>query len=203
MHRRTGLARPRFAASLLAGAAALGLIGCSPTPSASPTASPTPTFTPAPTMEPSAEPTVMPTTAATTTAGTAACTAADLKASHGLVEGAAGSRLTAVVLVAQVACSIDAFPAFALRDANGGALVGGTAGGPGTLELDPNASYQSDVRLANWCAPDPAFPVTLELRIGGEEVAVTGSSFPEEGDVPPCNGGGGPVLEAGAWAPSG
>ena len=79
----------------------------------------------------------------------------------------------------------------------------GTAGGPGTIELDPNASYQSDVRLANWCAPDPSFPVTLELKIGAEEVAVTGSSFPEQGDMPPCNGDGGPLLEAGAWAVSG
>jgi hypothetical protein len=192
----------RVAASILAGAAALGLVGCSPTPSASPTASPTPTFTSAPTLEPSAEPTAPPTTVPTAAAA-AACTAADLKASHGLVEGAAGSRLTTVVLVAQVACSIDAYPAFALRDSGGSALVGGTAGGPGTIELDPDASYQSDVRLANWCASDPAFPVKLELKIGAEEVAVTGSSFPEEGDMPPCNGGGGPVLEAGAWAVSG
>jgi hypothetical protein len=192
----------RVAASLLAGAAALGLIGCSPTPSASPTASPAPTFTTAPTIEPTVEPTVLP-TAVAATAGAAACTAADLKASHGLVEGAAGSRLTTVVLVAQVACSIDAFPAFGLRDANGGALVGGTAGGPGTIDLDPNASYQSDVRLGNWCAPDPAFPLELRLKVGADEVAVTGSSFPEQGDMPPCNGDGGPILEAGAWAVSG
>jgi Protein of unknown function (DUF4232) len=192
----------RVAASLLAGGAALGLIGCSPTPSASPAASRTPTFTSAPTIEPTVEPTILP-TAVAATAGAAACTAADLKASHGLVEGAAGSRLTTVVLVAQVTCSIDAFPAFGLRDANGGALVGGTAGGPGTIDLDPNASYQVDVRLANWCAPDPSFPVTLELKIGAEEVAVTGSSFPEQGDMAPCNGDGGPILEAGAWAVSG
>ena len=203
MQGRTGLARTRIAASLLAGALALGLIACSPTPSASPTPTPTPTSTNAPTVAPSAAPTVLPTTAATAAAGTPACTAADLKASHGLVEGAAGSRLTTVVLVAQVACTIDAFPAVGLRDANGGVLVGGTAGGSGTIELDPNASYQGDVRLANWCAPDPAFPVTLQLEIGSEEVAVTGSSFPEEGDMPPCNGGAGPVLEAGAWAVSG
>ena len=153
-------------------------------------------------MEPTVEPTVLP-TAVAATAGAAACTVADLKASHGLVEGAAGSRLTTVVLVAQVACSIDAFPAFGLRDAGGAALVGGTAGGSGTIDLDPNASFQSDVRLGNWCAPDPAFPLELRLKIGADEVAVTGSSFPEQGDMPPCNGDGGPILEAGAWAVSG
>ena len=203
MQGRAGLARTRIAASLVAGAVALSLIGCSAAPSASPTPTPTATFSNAPTVVPSPPPTVLPTTAATAAAGTPACAAADLKASHGLVEGAAGSRLTTVVLVAQDACTVDAFPAFGLRDANGGALVGGTAGGSGTIELDPNASYQSDVRVANWCGPDPAFPVTLQLEIGSEEVAVTGFSFPEQGDMPPCNGGAGPILEASAWAPPG
>jgi Protein of unknown function (DUF4232) len=202
MPARTGVARLRFAASLLAGAAALGLIGCSPAVTASPTAAPTPTFTSPPTIAPSGPPTIEPTVAATTATGAPACTADDLKASHGLVEGAAGSRLTTVVLVAQVACSIDAYPAVGLRDADGAVLVGGVAGGPGRIDLDPDGTYESAVRFGNWCGTDPAFPVTLDLRIGGGEVAVTGSSFPEEGDMPPCNGGGGPVLEAGAWAPS-
>jgi hypothetical protein len=62
----------------------------------------------------------MPTTSGIAAAGAPACTAADLKASHGLVAGAAGSRVTSVVLDAQVACSIDAFPAFGLANANAG-----------------------------------------------------------------------------------
>lgn len=193
----------RAAALLIAGAAALGLVGCSPTPSASPTAAPTATITSAPTTAPSAAPTVLPTTAATTAAGAPACTAADLKASHGLVEGAAGSRLTTVVLVAQVACSVDAFPAVGLRDAHDAVLVGAAAGGSGRIDLDPDGSYESAIRFGNWCGADPAFPLTIVLEIAGEEVAVTGSSFPEEGDMPPCNGGAGPVLEASAWAASG
>lgn len=86
-----------------------------------------------------------------------------------------------------------------LRDANGAELVGSTAGGAGRIDLDPNASYSSEVRFANWCDPDPASPVALVLRIGADEVGVTGSSFPEVGDMPPCNGAGGPRLEAGAW----
>jgi uncharacterized protein DUF4232 len=202
MPARTGVARLRFAASLLAGAAALGLIGCSPAVTASPTAAPTPTFTSPPTIAPSGPPTIEPIASATTATSAPACTADDLKASHGPVEGAAGSRLTTVVLVAQVGCSIDAYPAVGLRDANGAVLVGGVAGGPGRIDLDPNGSYESAVRFGNWCGTDPAFPLTIDLRIGGGEVAVTGSSFPDEGDMPPCTGGGGPVLEAGAWAPS-
>ena len=202
MPARTGVARLRFAASLLAGAAALGLIGllarghCLADRGLDP--------------DPHQPADIRANRAADRPAHRRRdegswrpeCTADDLKASHGLVEGAAGSRLTTVVLVAQVACSIDAYPAVGLRDSHGTFLVGGVAGGPGRIDLDPDRSYESAVRFGNWCATDPAFPLTLDLRIAGGEVAVTGPSFPEDGDMPPCNGGGGPVLEAGAWAPS-
>jgi hypothetical protein len=106
-----------------------------------------------------------------------------------------------VVLVTAVACSIDTFPTLGIRDAGGAAIVGGTAGGTGRMDLSPDGSYTSEVRIANWCAPEPSFPLALELRLGDEELAVTGSSFPEEGNLPPCNGSGAPVLEAGAWTP--
>src|SRR5204862_2968906 len=117
-----------------------------------------------------------------------------------LVEGAAESRLTTVVLVAAAKCSVDLHPAMGIRDANGRELVGSTAGGAGRIDVDPNASYTSAVRFANWCNPDPLFPLSLVIRLGAEAVVVTGSPFPDEGDMLPCNGGGGPVLEAGAWA---
>src|SRR5262249_15499479 len=105
-------------------------------------------------------------------------------------------------LVAAIKCSVDAFPAFGIRDANGRELVGSASAEPGRIDLDPNASYQSDVSFANWCGTDPQFPLTLELRLAGQRVGETDSSFPDEGDMPPCNGGGGPVLEGRAWAVS-
>jgi len=181
---------------------AFGLVACSATPSLSPSAVPTIVPTPTPTIAPTA--TAAPATATVTPAPSSisaapACTAADLKASHDLVEGAAGSRLTTVVLVAASACSVDLYPAMGIRDANGGELVGSTAGGAGRLDLDPNASYASAIRFVNWCSPDPAFPLSLVIRLGAGEVRVSGSSFPDEGDMPPCNGGGGPALEAGQW----
>ncbi len=178
------------------------------------TTSPAPTSTPgtsvAPTAAtseptPTAGPSSAPGTPAATEASTApACEPADLKASHGLVEGAAGSRFTTVVLTAAVVCSVDAFPAFGLRDAKGAVLVGAAASGPGRIDVVAGASYESNVRLANWCADDPAFPLSFELIVGGAEVDVTGaSSFPEEGDLPPCNGvTQGRVLEATAWLES-
>jgi hypothetical protein len=197
-----GGARTRAAAPFLAVVLVLSLVACSSTPTAAPTAGPT--------LAPAATPTLAPTETATpatqavtppptTISAAAPCTAADLKASHDLVEGAAGSQFTTVVLVAASRCSTNTFPAMGLRDANQRELVGSTAGGTGRIDLDPNASYTSAVRLANWCNPDPTFPLSLVVRIGAEEVAVTGSSFPDQGDMPPCNGGGGPVLEAGQW----
>lgn len=202
---RRGHSRSRGAAPLVAAVLALGLVACAPTPASSPSVAPTAAETAIPTGTPTAPPpTTVPT--GTATVGASACAAADLKASHGLVEGAAGSLLTSVILVSQVACSVALYPAFGLRDGNGAALLGGVAGGPGRIDLSPDASYESAVRLANWCAPDPTFPLALVLMVGAdggvEELAVTGSSFPDEGDMPPCNGGGGPILEAGAWTPA-
>ena len=149
---------------------------------------------------PAPSPSPSPSAAATSLSAATACTAADLKASHGLVEGAAGSVLTQVVLVSQSPCSTDGSPALGIRDANGAELVASSTAASGRIDLHPNVSYSTNVRFGNWCNPDPAFPLELVLRIGGADVKVTGTSFPDEGDMPPCNGGGGPVLEATAWA---
>ena len=203
---RRGRIRARAAAPLVAAAFTFALLACAPSPPATPTPAPTatPFATITATMIPtqsaaSPSPTLLPSPAGTGISGAQPCTASQLKASHGIVEGAAGSRLTEVVLVASESCSVDAFPAFGIRDANGAELVGSVAGGPGRIDLDPDASYQSALRFANWCGTDPTFPLSLVLRVGAEEVDVTGSSFPDEGDLPPCNGGGGPLLEAAAW----
>ena len=199
---RRGHASVPVAASLAFLVSAL-LAACATTPTAPPAIPTTGPSAGPVTAAPSVAPvTTAPTSPpASTTTGAPACTAADLKASHGLVEGAAGSRLTEMVLVAGVACSIDLFPTLGLRDANGAAIVGGVAGGAGRLDLSPEVSYTSSARVANWCVAEPPFPIELEVRLGAEELAVTGSSFPEEGDLPPCNGDGGPILEAGAWTP--
>lgn len=202
MNDRRGHTRAPFVAlPLLLVAGLLAACG-TPAPTTAPlsTSGPTtgPLTAPPATVPPASE---APTAPATTAAGAPACTPADLKATHGLVEGAAGSRITEVVLVSAIACSIDSFPTLGLRDGSGAAIVGGVAGGPGTIDLSPDAAYTSNVRIGNWCAPEPAFPLALEIRLGAETLAVTGSSFPLEGDLPPCNGDGGPLLEGEAWTP--
>jgi hypothetical protein len=207
-HRTVPVAAPKLLVAGLVAAWLLAACGTT-TPTISPTATLAPTAAvtvapitaPPPTDTPitAAPPTIVPTAAA----GTPACTAADLKASHGLVEGAAGSRLTEVLLVAAVACSIDATPTLGLRDAAGGAIVGGVATAPGRIDLSPELAYASSVRFANWCNPEPAFPLELTIRLGAEELPVTGGSFPdEESGMPPCNGESvAPMLEGGAWTP--
>ena len=42
--------------------------------------------------------------------------------------------------------------------------------------------------------------VSLVVIVGGDDLEVTGGSFPEEGDLPPCNGEVGPTLEGTDWA---
>jgi hypothetical protein len=187
--------------------AMLAACGTTPTlpPLGSTTGPSTGPLTAAPTVPPASIPpaTNAPSAAPpSTTSGAPACAAADLKASHGLVEGGAGSRVTEVVLVAAATCSVDLFPTLGLRDGAGSAIVGGVAAGSGRIDVSADAAYASEVRIANWCAEEPAFPVTIQIRVAGEEVPVTGGSFPEEGSMPPCNGDGAPVLEAGAWTPT-
>ena len=188
----------------LAFATALGIaiLGCSPAPSPSPTVAITPGVS-APSIGPASAPPVtvapLPTAVDTGSAGTPPCEVADLKASHGLVEGAAGSRLAEVVLVSAVTCSVDAYPALGLLDARGTVLLSVPSMEPGGIDLVPGVANVSQARLANWCAPEPAFPLTLVVIIDGDELEVTGGSFPDEGDLPPCNGDGGPILEGSAW----
>lgn len=137
----------------------------------------------------------------TETAGTPPCDLSDLKASHGLVEASGDSRLMEVVLVAGGSCSVNLFPGFKLSDAAGAAILDSPSAGPGRLDLVPDIAYRSQVRLSSWCAPEPAFPLTLALVVADGSIEVTGSSFPEEGALPPCSTDGETVLEASAWNP--
>jgi hypothetical protein len=195
----------RTRGTLVALLATVAFAACAPTPSfqtilPGPSATVGPTFTQPATLPPI---TAGPSSAPTETPGAAAgpCDPADLKASHGLVEGGAGSIFTEVILVSAATCSVDAYPAMGLRDANGGPLVSAPAAGPGFINLASGVAYSTNVRLGNWCLPDPAFPVSLVVIMPGGELAVTGTSFPEDGDLPSCNGDGGPNLVASAWTP--
>jgi hypothetical protein len=192
--------RPGASLGALLAAALVMLAACTPSlPSARPATSGPSATGPGPSAAVETPP---PTPGASPGSVAEPCDLDDLKASHGQVEGAAGSRFTTVELVAAVGCAIDAFPAMGLRDAHGAILVGAAAAGPGRLDLHAGTTYESNVRLGNWCADEPAFPLDLEVRIGSGELAVTGGAFANAGDLPPCNGTGGPILEATGWVVS-
>jgi hypothetical protein len=57
------------------------------------------------------------------------------------------------------------------------------------------------VRIANWCGPDPAFPLALVLWIDADKLVVGGGSFPD-GGMPGCIGTGGVRLESTPWTVS-
>ncbi|HYK95343.1 MAG TPA: hypothetical protein VE011_05710 [Candidatus Dormibacteraeota bacterium] len=193
---------PRLA---LGGFLAAAMVACSPslTSTPSPASGATaPTETLGPTLTPATPtPIVTPTPVPTPVGGVGICATADLKASHGLAEGAAGSIITQVVLESNSHCTVETSPSLGLQDKSGSALVAQTPAGPGTIELHAGVAYTSQVRIANWCAPEPAFPLALILWIDGEKLIVTGGSFPD-GGMPGCLGSGGVQLESTAWVAS-
>jgi hypothetical protein len=194
---------PRLA---LGGFLAVGLVACGPaTPTASPVPVPAaPTDTPAATLTPATPtpaPTAAPTAPVTAAPGTTPCGVGDLKASHGLVDGAAGSIYTDVVLEANADCTVETSPSLGLQDKNGAALITATPAGPGSIQLVAGDAYTSQIRIANWCHPEPTFPLALVLWIDGDKLVVTGGSFPD-GGMPGCLGTGGAQLESTAWAVS-
>ena len=191
---------------LLGGLLALSLGACgSATPSATVESdAPTPVVTPGPTLTPatpSPAPTATLTPVATAAAGALPCGTADLKASHGLAEGAAGSILTEIVLESDAACTIEASPSLGLQDKSGNAVIAATPAGSSTIELTVGGTYTTQVRLANWCKPEPAFPLALILWIDNEKLVVTGGSFPD-GGMPGCLGTGGAELQSNPWVAS-
>lgn len=196
-----------LACLLLVAAAA---IACSPTPTApSPPLATSATATPAsatvaPTIPPSLPAaTVGPidTPVETAGAGRSSCAPSDVKVSHGLVVGDGDVRQTDVVMVTAAACSVDAIPGVQVRDGAGN-LVAQRAAAPEVvvIVLTSGVAYTAEVQISNWCIGEPMLPLTLEITLVDEQsVMVTGSSFPDETDLPPCVGAGEPVLNATGW----
>jgi hypothetical protein len=135
--------------------------------------------------------------------GTPACPIDELKASRGITRIDGDERVTEVILVAAGTCSIDAFPALLLQDADSNVVVAAGPAGQGGIDLVGGVAYSSEVRISNWCAEEPAYPVSIGISHGLGTLLVTGDSFPDEGDLPPCaNDDADPVLSATAWQPA-
>lgn len=200
--------RPRRALPLAAVAAAAFLSACgqatlTPTPTATSVPSTVSPPTAAPTATPadataSPEPTVID----TGSPGTPPCAIEDLKASRGITEVDGDDRTTEVILVAAGTCSVNAWPTLLLEDAASTILVAANAGGTGGIDLVPGVAYTSTVRLSNWCLGEPSSPVKIGILQGIGTLLVTGDSFPDDGDLPPCvHQDADPVLSGTAWEP--
>jgi hypothetical protein len=192
-------------------AAAALLLACGSTV---PTASPLPSLPPAPAATPTEVPDTFdvpsftpetdppdPTDSDTGSPGTPPCDADAVKASHGLIESDGDDRTTEVVLVAADTCSVDAYPELALEDSRGHVLAHADAAGAGAIDLVGGAAYTPEVRLSNCCL-DVALPVAIRIAHGGASIVVTGDSFPDPDNLPPCvHQDAPPVLSGTGWAP--
>ena len=135
--------------------------------------------------------------------GTPPCDISALKASRGITEVDADDRTTEVVLVAADTCSVDADPTLLLQDGDGNVLVAASPGGPGGIDLVGGVAYTTLLRLSNWCLGEPAYPVRIGITHAARTLLVTGDSFPDDGDLPPCvHEDADPVLTGTAWAPA-
>lgn len=209
--RRGARAAVRLAALFAVATVAFALAACgSPSPTASPLpVLPTivppsePAATPEPTPVPADSEPPEPTDDDTGTAGTPPCTSAELKASHGITQADGDDRVTELILVAAETCSIDAYPALLLEDGRGKLLFAASAAGSGGIDLVGGVAYTSQVRLGNWCLGEPGYPVSIGIIEGVETITVTGDSFPDEGDLPPCaHEDADPELSGSAWQPA-
>jgi len=159
--------------------------------------------TPAPTVVPAESEAPEPTDTDTGTPGTPPCAIDELKASRGITEVDADERVTEVVLVAAGTCSVDAYPTLLLQDAKEHILVAANPAGGGGIDLVGGVAYSSEVRISNWCLDEPDYPVSIGVVQGIGTLLVTGDSFPDEGDLPPCvHEDADPVLSGTAWQPS-
>jgi hypothetical protein len=113
--------------------------------------------------------------------------------------GAAGSRGTVVTVslaAGRDACTLGKGLAAHVADANGSVLATTPDSAPGgPVSVVPGASFTIGIAWSNWCAPAPAAPVTLALKMSGW-ASFTSVAVPTGGDdpVPPCMGSAEPTV---------
>jgi len=120
-----------------------------------------------------------------------ACRAADLLGFAGIGGAAAGTEFTPLVLVniSGLDCILPIEPVVELRDGNGNLLVQTSQTGlsPDTVVLPSNATAQTMLGLADWCQPAPLEPLSLDVLIGGERLALTPPHIDPPVGLPGCN----------------
>jgi len=135
-------------------------------------------------------------------------------------QGAAGSRIADVTMTntSGHACLIIielsklqpiSIPGLALVDSSGTVLIGpGSRPSPSpvtstdSIRVEPGASLRTQVRVANYCGPDPKPPIDIRLTLpgaGGDVMAKPAPGVSSANAIPPCNGPNGPEIDMNGW----
>jgi hypothetical protein len=153
-------------------------------------------ITPAPgSGGPAASPSATPSPAAV-----AACRAGDLAWSSDPWGGAPGSRGTIVVargVATLQGCEIRGTATLTLRDANDALLVTGHTA-LNDVRLTAGMQFEVGVTWSNWCAVEPAQPISLQLTLPGDATPVPLIPANDHGlTFQTCNGPGQPSTLGG------
>lgn len=123
-------------------------------------------------------------------------------------DGAAGSRIGSVELVNASAdpCLVFALARPQLLDGTGSLLIeGGQPAASQPLLLAQGARLTTEVRVSNYCGPEPIPPVTVAFVIqdGLGRVIAAPTTATDLSGVPPCNGPAGSpgTIDMRPWTP--
>ena len=134
-----------------------------------------------------------------TAAAVTACRSEDFAWSTDPWGGAAGSRGTTVLargVTSLAGCEIRGPSALVLSDGNGNALLSAESA-YSAISVHARTLLEIGISWSNWCAADPAAPLSLSLRLPGDTGSVPLVASAGGIQVPPCNGPGQPsVLNA-------
>jgi hypothetical protein len=136
----------------------------------------------------------------------AACAGADITATGGPWEGAAGSRGSSIVVTnaGSVACALPADPTVAMLDQAGTVVLANTPPQSGAgPTLVSGSSVGFSLVIGNWCDQQVTFPLHFSLALAADAVEVDGLFATTLDDLPPCNGPGQPPsISTSGWQPS-
>jgi len=123
-----------------------------------------------------------------------ACTAGDFAVAGDPWGGAAGSRGTVVVLRvldSTPACDLPDMVTARIADGSGATVVEGASDPVHGERVERGTQLELGIAWSNWCDAEPAGPLALQLRLGGDTawipVVAPGGTGPL---VPPCMGSG-------------
>ena len=171
---------------------------------------PSPSPSPSPKASPRSTPAALP--MASVAATTPTCGAVELSARITAWDGAAGSRIAEVELRndATAACIVAEPSALRLIASDGTVLIdsaktgGMPSASPGepALKVAAGASVRTDVRVANYCGPEPKGSIGVSFNLpgsGGTVVAIPAAGVSSADAIPPCNGPIGADIEMNGW----